>query len=712
MLKVLAIFEDQEFEERVQEYFTEHQVTFISCQRKYSSFLRMVQYAPHIILLQTTSDIAEKMHLIQLMKKSKVADYIPILIIGTRVLPETENEILDKGADQYILDTIELEELATLILKNAKEAAVKRRKDLGIYVNQIDRDKEKILLNMKVPVEKKLDIMEAHIHQLVAFPITIMRVLNDDSDILSSASSMSAIIETDAAVATELLKLANSAYYSSAGKTVSTLRDALVRIGTKQTKSIVMSMSVLGSMKSVNYETGFSHREFWFHSMSVATIAQYLAEKSGMYNPDEAFLFGLIHEMGVLLYNEYLNDFFLLCLDKSSEMGFPFTFFQQNVLKMTHNDLMVRLCNRWNFPTSFKEAYTILNMGMLTDEVARRSPLAAFIMIADIIAHSLNTGRAVDSCVWEINRSILTYLNALFIYDKATTREIYQNINMYNKALNIDERVYPLADPVMSGNEEITIVTLDNPKIVWSPLRNYLTTEGYNQITLATKKEFIHALANNSNAIFIILTYMEKDTSLLQILREKKYHGLIFDDTHLIKENYEKEGIVITAYPVDLRNIDLILHFLHLGRFGSTRHLTGRLGTLLPMRSDKRHALLVHPSKSIQDTFKTYLDELVDSVEFATDGEKAIRKAKVVEDEIDWFFINHELTITDSFDVIVGIKRLCHHKRAKFVLLYNGKKPSKLEMVRFTQVGVKRFIDISDREHLFASLKHCMGISN
>lgn len=710
MLKVLAIFENTQFEARVQRYFQNHQVRFLRCQRKYSSFLRMVQYAPHVILLQTISDIDEKLHLVQLMKKSKVADYIPIIVIGPRIIQEEKNEILKKGIDDYLLNTIDLIELSQIVLKLAKQALNQRRKDLGIYINQISRSDEKILTDASIPSEKKLDIMESHISNLVAFPATIMRVLHDDADVLSSASSLSQIIETDAAIATELLKLANSAFYNSTGKGVSTLRDALVRVGTTQTKSVVMSMAVLGSMKSVNYETGFSHTEFWSHSVAVASIAQYMARKSAICNEDEAFLFGLIHEMGVLLYNEYLNDFFLLCLDKSTEMGFPFTFFQKSVLQITHNDLMIRLCQRWNFPQKFKKVYQIIDIGVITEETAKRAPLATLLMIADTIAHSLNTGRAADSCVWEVPRVVCKELRCEFIYEKEFTSDIFTKINMYNQTLSIDKMKYPHKTPTMDGNDEVTVICLDNPQLVWSPISTYLHWEGYDLITVTTKEDFLKELESNKGAIFTIVTYMEHDFTLLDSLLKKGFHGLIFDDTHLIKENYEKSGIIVTSYPVDLRNIDLILHFLHLGRFGKVHHLTGRLGTLLPLRSDKRNALLVHPSKSFQETFKTYLDDIVDNIEFANDGEKAIRKAKIAEDDIDWFFINQELTVTDSFDVIVGIKKLCHHKRGKFVLLYNRKKPSNLEMARYRQVGVRRFIDISNPETIFDNLKMIMGI--
>ena len=109
----------------------------------------------------------------------------------------------------------------------------------------------------------------------------------------------------------EILKLANSVYFSRGGRRILDIKDAVVRIGFAQAKNIAMSLSVFEISKERNYATGFDHTEYWFHCIAVATIAEKLAKVSQLIPQEEAFIAGLLHDLGTLLFNNFLMIYFL-----------------------------------------------------------------------------------------------------------------------------------------------------------------------------------------------------------------------------------------------------------------------------------------------------------------------------------------------------------------------------------------------------------------
>ncbi len=126
--------------------------------------------------------------------------------------------------------------------------------------------------------------------------LNLIDVCNRDD---STIDEMSQIINTDPSLSANVMRLINSAYYSLPNR-VTTTGQAIVLLGTDAIKNIAISSSVYQVFDGVKGDSVFKRKLFWWHSLMCATLARLIAGKSNYSSPDEAFLSGLLHDIGKL----------------------------------------------------------------------------------------------------------------------------------------------------------------------------------------------------------------------------------------------------------------------------------------------------------------------------------------------------------------------------------------------------------------------------
>jgi putative nucleotidyltransferase with HDIG domain len=111
----------------------------------------------------------------------------------------------------------------------------------------------------------------------------------------SSVSDVVELIAHDAVISSELLRFANSALYASQHP-CTTLRDAVVRLGMRATRSMIMAVSMRTMLLR---DKAFREiaTEVWRQSQSAGQIARAIAPRIGM-EPESAYLIGLLHDIG------------------------------------------------------------------------------------------------------------------------------------------------------------------------------------------------------------------------------------------------------------------------------------------------------------------------------------------------------------------------------------------------------------------------------
>ncbi len=253
---------------------------------------------------------------------------------------------------------------------------------------------------------KKTELVLSNIYNLPAMSnvmVEVSRLLDDPS---TSTQELSAWIGKDQGLAAKILSIANSPLYGLPRK-VSTIDFAILIIGYQDVKNIVVALSMIESFKNAK-DKGLDQNEFWLHSVVTGNAAKRIAEDLGYRIGGEAFVAGLLHDLGIPVINKYLSNEFKAIVEKFEEGNAPILDIEIEAMGLTHQDVGKFLTNKWNLPKSLCTA--VLNHhhpGKLDDE---ERELAAIVHLADYMTQKLQLGNFCWDNNYELDESVIDIL--------------------------------------------------------------------------------------------------------------------------------------------------------------------------------------------------------------------------------------------------------------------------------------------------------------
>lgn len=134
---------------------------------------------------------------------------------------------------------------------------------------------------------------------LPSLPVVVFRLLEATEDESRSSKSLAELAGKDPALSSQILRLANSPLMNS-GRPVKSLDQAALNLGVTTIRNLAVTVAVCQSFASLDIPGNFSIAVYWDHSLSCAIIAKLMASFSRAVAPEEAFLAGLLHDIGQL----------------------------------------------------------------------------------------------------------------------------------------------------------------------------------------------------------------------------------------------------------------------------------------------------------------------------------------------------------------------------------------------------------------------------
>ncbi|WP_166269036.1 HDOD domain-containing protein [Marinobacter caseinilyticus] len=135
--------------------------------------------------------------------------------------------------------------------------------------------------------------------QLPSLPEVTLRALEACRQ-EDSYRQISDIISTDTALTARVLALANSSLYGRSGE-IRSLEQAMLRLGTEHIRTLVLTASLRQLMFDLGADQWQQLRDFWRHSLTTALMAKTLATLTRYPSADEAFMIGMLHNIGELI---------------------------------------------------------------------------------------------------------------------------------------------------------------------------------------------------------------------------------------------------------------------------------------------------------------------------------------------------------------------------------------------------------------------------
>ncbi|RMF61850.1 MAG: HDOD domain-containing protein [Calditrichaeota bacterium] len=191
------------------------------------------------------------------------------------------------------------------------------------------------------------------IQKLPACPKIIPQAIKLSQNPETPISAYEKLIAQDPALVAEVLRSVNSPFYGLRNK-VSSLRLALSIIGLQEIFRIILNASFHKTFKKTFQKLSYNFDTFWAHSQYTANAAYILAKSFQPEAASEAYIAGLLHDIGLPILEEFFceewSDILFLC-----EEGMEFHQAEVNVMGLSHSDLASLLLEHWKIP----EAITI-----------------------------------------------------------------------------------------------------------------------------------------------------------------------------------------------------------------------------------------------------------------------------------------------------------------------------------------------------------------
>ena len=237
---------------------------------------------------------------------------------------------------------------------------------------------------------EQVDSLLRSIQGIPPLPAAVQRLCTLLNDSESSMKEVSEVISTDPALTAKILKLANSSFYGLQRR-VSTISQAVVVLGFSGVRNLALGVTLFGFRNRPQRSLSLEMEAFWKHSLAVATSARLLALHLKLRDLEEAFVAGLLHDIGKIVLMEHFQEAYAGILKASGEGARLFAA-ERAAFGIDHAEVGRILCEHWGIPPSLTRA--IAEHYHVGDASAGmgKDPLVSIVWLSDNLTKLISFG--------------------------------------------------------------------------------------------------------------------------------------------------------------------------------------------------------------------------------------------------------------------------------------------------------------------------------
>lgn len=252
-----------------------------------------------------------------------------------------------------------------------------------------------------------MSLISGAIGALAPLPPTASRLAGVVADPKSAIDDVVEVLRFDQAITLDILRYANSAM-SGSSRSITTLRDAVIRLGGARILEQIVGRHIKGAMNNALPGYGYDENDLWRHSVAAAVAAEVICAQSNKRGAGASFTAALLHDIGKLILgrlappDDMANVWKLLLtpeLCQSCEQA------ERQVLGYSHAQIGAHVAELWQLPEPIVNAIRD-HHGVFTHE----DQITDTVKIANITARTIGQGignegmqLAVDSLLAERN---------------------------------------------------------------------------------------------------------------------------------------------------------------------------------------------------------------------------------------------------------------------------------------------------------------------
>lgn len=233
---------------------------------------------------------------------------------------------------------------------------------------------------------ERTELIMKRVTNLSPAPRILTEVLELLKDINTSPQILAKAISKDQSLVVKILTISNSPFYGLS-KRVASIEYAIMILGFNEIRNIVTALSLMESLKNKS-DQYLNQKDFWIHAYITATISKKIADDMGLRQSGDAFIGGLLHDLGISVIHRYLHsDFVSIC--ESVKTGMNYSDAESATLGMDHQEVGYMLLKNWNLPDLFCD---IVRYHHTPHNGNNTKVIGSIIHFADFMTHRLKLG--------------------------------------------------------------------------------------------------------------------------------------------------------------------------------------------------------------------------------------------------------------------------------------------------------------------------------
>lgn len=198
------------------------------------------------------------------------------------------------------------------------------------------------------------------------------------------------VIQNDPAITARILKIINSPLFGVA-KGITSIKQASTLLGMRKLRIMALSFSIVQAIRRPEGDETFDYEAYWRQALTAAVASRLLATKTARPIAEEAFVAGLLHNIGIVAGYLTAPDLFKPLLERSHKSGRWTVEDEIELLGASHAILSAELLKVWGLPEPlrlgvehYRDAAPIEPNSSATPDLAHL--IAAGVSIAELFA--------------------------------------------------------------------------------------------------------------------------------------------------------------------------------------------------------------------------------------------------------------------------------------------------------------------------------------
>ena len=251
-------------------------------------------------------------------------------------------------------------------------------------------------------------MLDDEIQKKIADLPSLSPVIMDVLDFLNSGeeidyAKLEKKIILDPSLMGRILGLANSPFFGMKGK-ISSIKDACFVLGLNSIRNVVISSAMIQQFP-INFEGNLNFNHIWMHSIGTACAAKVLAKYTNV-NPEQAFMAGLLHDLGKMALDLYFNEKYQKVVTYQLESECTITEAEEHCLGTNHANVGALIAEHWNLPE-----FIITAIRMHHTKDYKTESIEHVIQLSNVVSSALNIGHSGDPFVPDLDPELLDLLN-------------------------------------------------------------------------------------------------------------------------------------------------------------------------------------------------------------------------------------------------------------------------------------------------------------